>query len=90
MSTGLEITCIVKRDRTNPHERIQEVGGAGFHFSQAQAVQMTKAQPGTFWTRGGGKVSEVIVQTSAAGHDDLRTRSDGVVEDNLLHLPICR
>lgn len=27
MAQGVQITCIIKTDRQNPHERIQSVGG---------------------------------------------------------------
>lgn len=85
----LEITCIVKTDRQNPHERIQFVGGSGFQYSQPDAIAKIDARTHSFWTRGGGKTAEVVVSTSAQGHRYLRTSADGVLSDNLLYLPKC-
>lgn len=89
MAIRLEITCIAKTDRTDPHERIQTVGGHGFRYSQPDAIRRIEDGTNEFWTKGGGKIAKVIV----AAHDDrkyLKTTNDGVHPDNLLALPTCR
>lgn len=88
MVTRLEITCINKTNRTNPHERIQTVGGNGFRYSVADAIKRIENGTNTFWTRGGGKVADVIVAIRD-GHKYLKTTNDGVQPDNLLALPNC-
>ncbi|HLH93818.1 MAG TPA: DUF3892 domain-containing protein [Xanthobacteraceae bacterium] len=88
MPTRLEITCIVKTDRYNPHERIQSVGGSGFRYSQSDAIARIENGTNTFWTRGGGKTADVIV-ASHNGRKYLKTTNDGVQPDNLLALASC-
>ena len=85
----LEITCIIKTDRQNPHERIQEVGGSGFRHTQPNAINRIEAKTDSFWTKGGGKTAEVIVATHNS-HKYLKTENDGVQPDNLLALPSCK
>jgi predicted dithiol-disulfide oxidoreductase (DUF899 family) len=89
MTTSLEITCIVKRDRQSAHERIQSVGGASFHYSQSDAITRIENGTNAFWTRGGGKVADVIV-AKHDGNKYLKTTNDGVQPDNLLALPTCK
>jgi hypothetical protein len=88
MAVRLEITCIVKTDRSNPHERIQTVGGDGFRYSQPDAIRRIENGVNAFWTRGGGKTADVIVATRD-GHKYLKTKNDGVQPDNLLAVPNC-
>ena len=89
MAERLQITCIVKTDRYNPHERIQSVGGSGFKYSQPDAIRRIENGTTTFWTQGGGKSANVIVATHN-GNKYLKTTNDGVQPDNLLALPTCR
>ena len=89
MATRLEITCIVKSDRFNAHERIQTVGGAGFSYTQPDAIRRVENGTNTFWTKGGGKTADVIVAVHN-GNKYLKTTNDGVQPDNLLALPPCR
>ena len=89
MIVRLEVTCTVKSDRYNPHERIQTIGGTNFRYNQPDAIAKIEARTHSFWTRGGGKTAEVIVSKSDYGHKYLRTFADGVLSDNLLHLPTC-
>lgn len=88
MAVRLEITCIVKTDRSNPHERIQAVGDNGFRYTQPDVIRRIENGTNTFWTRGGGKQANVIVATRN-GNKYLKTENDGVQPDNLLALPSC-
>ena len=83
-----EITCITKTNRQNPHERIQRVGGSGFNYSESEAIIHIESGTYTFWTRGGGKETDVIVARHL-GNKYLKTMADGVVPDNLLALRSC-
>lgn len=88
MAVRLEITCIVKTDRQNPHERIQAVGGSGFRYSLSDAIKRIESKSNEFWTRGGGKIADVIIATHD-GNKYLKTTNDGVQPNNLLALSTC-
>jgi hypothetical protein len=89
----VEIRCINKSDRQNPHERIRSVGGvnssgARWKLSEDEAILGIKIGKYSFWTSGGGRTAEVIV-ASHMGREYLKTTADGVRPDNLLALPEC-
>ena len=93
MATRLEIKCINKSDRFNPHERILSIGGVhpnGERWKMVEMVAIHGMKTGMleFWTRGGGKTAEIIVSTHL-GRDYLKTVNDGIQPDNLLALPEC-
>jgi hypothetical protein len=93
MAQNLEIKCIRKTNRLDPHERIQSIGGLNadgtrWLLSLDQAIAGTEAGTWKFWTAGGGKSVWVII----AAHDGrkyLKTESDGLHPNNLLSLPEC-
>lgn len=89
MATRVQISCINKSDRTNPHERIRNVGGPGWKWSEAQAIAAIEAKTYEFFVSRGGRTIDVVVQKSAAGNKYLKTKEDGVTPDNLLALPEC-
>ncbi len=93
MPVRLQITCIRKRDRQSPHERIQQVGGKNekgspWCYSEDDAIKAITEGRYAFWTRGGGKTVDVVVATHL-GRRYLKTTADGIVPDNLLALPEC-
>lgn len=93
MPTDLEIKCIRKRDRMNPHERIQGVGGTypngtRFYFTLDQAIGHIDNGIHRFWTQGGGE-SVWVEKVHHNGHPYLKTLPDAVQPDNLLALPEC-
>jgi hypothetical protein len=93
MTQDIEIKCIRKRDRLNPHERIQSVGGprpdgTSWHMSLDLAIQKALDKTYRFWTQGGGKSVWVEVAYHN-GHPYLKTLPDRVQPDNLLALPEC-
>jgi hypothetical protein len=85
----LQITCINKTDRFNPHERIQNVGGPGFKFSQPDAIRCIEQGIHSFYVSAGGHTVNVVVATHN-GNKYIKTQADGVQPDNLLRLPECR
>lgn len=93
MPIEVEIQCIRKRDRYNPHERIEGVGGVlptgeRWYKTLDQAIQLVLNREYRFWTRGGGASVWVVV----AYHERnpyLKTEPDKVQPDNLLALPEC-
>jgi hypothetical protein len=93
MVTRVEIQCINKSDRYNPHERITHVGGKNadgtrWKLTEDQAIQHIGAGTYDFWTKGGGKIADVVVVNHHI-RKYLKTTNDGVQPDNLLALPEC-
>lgn len=92
MTTDVEIKCIRKRDRQNPHERIQGVGinadGNRRFLPLDEAIRGVLNGTWRFWTQGGGKSVWVVVAYHE-GNPYLKTEADGVQPDNLLALPEC-
>ncbi len=93
MAANVQIYCINKSDRMNPHERITHVGGvnpnARWKMSQEQAIADTEADKWKFYCSVGGNSVWVIVAESRYGNKYLKTQSDGDQPNNLLSLPEC-
>lgn len=93
MAQDVQIMCINKLDRMNPHERIQNIGGINpdggrWKISLQQAIDGVRAGKWHFWTAGGG--TSVWVEIAVHnGREYLKTASDGIQPDNLLALPEC-
>jgi hypothetical protein len=93
MAEDVQIQCIRKPDRTNPHKHITHVGGvhAGQRWllSEDQAIAGIDEGKWNFYVSAGGRTVGVIVERSAQGHRFLKTVADGYRPDNLLSLPEC-
>ena len=84
-----QISCISKTDRTSPHERIRQVGGAGGWRKPAdEVIRLIEAGTDTFWVSVDGKRTDVVVDTHN-GRKYIRTRPDDHRQNNLLSLPEC-
>ena len=82
MASDIEIKCIKKSDRTDPHERIHGVGGvnpggARWYLPLDKAIADIEAEKWRFWTNGGGKPVWVTIATHN-GHKYLITKADGI------------
>ena len=93
MAMRVEIKCINKTDRMNPHERIQFVGGVnpnGTRWKLALSAAVAGVLDGTydFRTQGGGRSVDVVVAYHN-GNPYLKTVVDGIQSDNLLALGEC-
>lgn len=93
MAYSVEISCISKTFRNDPHERISYVGGVNddgtrWKLSLDAAISGIENDKWSFWTRGGGRVANVIIATHN-GHKYLKTVADDVQPDNLLKLADC-
>jgi hypothetical protein len=90
----LQIKCINKQDRPNPHERITHVGGydgGAWKMTQAQAIAHIEAGSRKFWVKPPNFKESVwvVVAVSRFGNKYLKTAADGEGENNLLSLPEC-
>lgn len=92
MAQKVEVSCIDKRDRQNPHERIQAIGGVHggqrWKMSEESAIQSIKAGKYDFYVTRGGRTVDVIIATHS-GREYLKTENDGYSPDNLLSLDAC-
>ncbi len=93
MPIDVQIQCIRKSDRQNPHERIQAVGGINpdgsrWRLTESEAIAGIRAGKWRFWTSGGGQSVWVMIAMHL-GRPYLKTEPDGVQPDNLLALPEC-
>lgn len=91
---SIQIQCVNKSDRPNPHERILRVGGINgdgtrWHLPQSDAIAGIESGKYTFYVQRGGSVVRVVVAVSRFGNKYLKTEADGEQPDNLLSLPEC-
>ena len=92
---AIQIQCIRKTNRSNPHERISDVGGVNpgggrWRLTQAEAIEGIKSRKYEFYVeRPVGHRVDVIIARSAQGNEYLKTTADGEHPNNLLSLPEC-
>ena len=90
MATRHEVSCIIPH--TNMDGRIHAIGGpdgGGWTMLEDPAIQGLRSGAFTLWTAGGGKIAEVVPRQESNGRWYLKTLADGVLSNNLLHLPHC-
>jgi hypothetical protein len=93
MADTVEVQCITKSNRNDPHERIHGIGGVNpagtrWYLPEDEAIAGIEAGKWKFWTAGGGKSVWVVIATHL-GHKYLKTEADGIHPNNLLSLPEC-
>jgi len=92
MPSRRQVTCITKRDRQSPHERIEGIGGSDngspWYLLEDQAVRAIENGSASFYTHVGLYAADVVVVTHL-GRKYLKTTADGYSPDNLLSLSAC-
>jgi len=88
----LQVSCISKTPRNDPHNRIANLGGIHnnirWKHTEAEAIRNIEHQVHSYHVnRGGGDVEVVIAHH--LGNKYLKTVPDGLQPDNLLSLPEC-
>jgi hypothetical protein len=85
----VQVTCINKQPRSDPHEGITHLGGNGWRWTRQEVITSIENKTNTFYTlAAGGRRCNVGVVTGANGKY-VRTYADNVWTDNLLALPEC-
>jgi hypothetical protein len=84
----VQVRCINKTPRNDPHHGITHLGGQGWKWSRELVIQSIEAGTNTFYTYVNGSRSEVGVVDGPYGKY-VRTHADGKWNDNLLALPEC-
>ncbi len=94
MATYVEVTCIRKSDRYNPHERIESIGGVNpngtrWELDEDKAIAGIERGEWLFYVQKAGRRTNVVIARSATGHKYLKTEADDVTPNNLLSLATC-
>lgn len=84
----VQVTCINKQPRNNPHEGITHLGGATWKWTRQQVIDSIEARTNTFYTAVRSTRADVGVVDGPNGKY-VRTYANGVWNDNLLALPEC-
>lgn len=84
----VQVTCINKQPRQNPHEGITHLGGPSWRWTRQQVIESINAKSNTFYTWVNGNRGDIGVVNGPNG-PYLRTYADGKWNDNLLSLPEC-
>lgn len=84
----LQVKCINKQPRNDPHEGITHLGGDGWKWTRAEVISLIERGVHSFHTLVRGNFGRVAVVNGAHGKY-LRTHADGKWNDNLLALYEC-
>lgn len=94
MAQNLQILCVNKTDRSNPHERIQNIGGRNedgtrWKLSQPAAIEGIESGKWAFYVALPGVSSVWVIVATHNGNKYIKTTADGLHPNNLLSLDEC-
>lgn len=91
-----QVSCIKKKQHSNPHERITNIGGVSdgkrWGLTSDDAISGIETGKWTFYvhqTLNGRTYEAEVTVASRNGRKYLKTKNDGESPDNLLSLPEC-
>jgi hypothetical protein len=86
----VQVTCINKEPRNNPHEGITHLGNpaGNWKWTRQQVIDSINAGSNTFFTHVDGKRADIALVNGPNGQY-VRTHADGQWNDNLLALSEC-
>ncbi|MER8858982.1 DUF3892 domain-containing protein [Mesorhizobium sp. M0761] len=84
----VQVTCINKHPRNNPHEGITHLGNVTGKWTRADVIGWIESKAHTFFTKVGNNRANIGVVDGPNGKY-VRTYADGKWNDNLLALPEC-
>lgn len=84
----VQVTCINKQPRDNPHEGITHLGGYNWRLTRQEVIDRINRRIDTFYTQVGGKRAYLAVVNGPHGQY-VQTHADGQWNNNLLSLPEC-
>jgi hypothetical protein len=93
--TRLEVTCVNKTDRYDPHDRIKMIGGINadgrcWRETQERVIALIESGQCEFFVRVDWREVRLVVAVSRYGNKYLKTEADSEQPNNLLSLPECR
>lgn len=84
----VQVKCINKQPRNDPHEGITHLGGDGWKWPRQDVVTSIENGTNTFYTKVNGTRADIGVVNGPNGKY-VRTYADGKWSDNLLALYEC-
>jgi Protein of unknown function (DUF3892) len=88
----VQIKCINRTERMDPHERISHVGGyvtSQWKMTLNDAIGKIESREWAFFVQAHRRTVGVIVAVNPSGKKYLKTEADGDQPDTLLRLPEC-
>lgn len=85
----VQVRCINKQPRNDPHEGITHLGGEGWKWTRQQVIDSINAKTNSFYTLVNDSRADVGVVKGPNG-EYVRTYANGKWNDNLLALYECQ
>jgi uncharacterized protein DUF3892 len=94
MADRVRIDCVTKTNRSDPHERISQVGGPNrnggrWKLQQSQAITGVESGKWTFYVEQPAAPVVGVIVARRVGRKYLKTVEDGDQPEALLALPEC-
>ena len=90
---AIQVQCINKTNRSDPHDRIHAIGGVAngtrWKLTEQQAIADIEAGKRAFYVQPPGRPRADVIVAVHVGRKYLKTIADGLQPNNLLALPEC-